>query len=99
MKTQNRDVLLKLINIFVVLICVALGVMYYRAYSALLAARQYVSDASRIQIGIMGSREFDKIRDEHKRFAQADSTCNDQDYNVSFQFTNGWPEPYKEIPL
>jgi hypothetical protein len=91
MKILNRDSLLKLISIFAVVIIVTLGVMYYRAYCAMLAAREYVSDVSRIQIAITGSREFDKIRNRYKQFAQANPTCNDQDCNVSFHFTNGWP--------
>jgi hypothetical protein len=91
MKILNRDVLLKVISVFAVIIVVTSGVMYYRAYRAMLAARQYVWDASRIQVGITGSTEFDRIRDEYKHFAQADPTCNDEDCNVSFHFTNGWP--------
>lgn len=73
------------------IIITSMGVLYYRAHRAMIAARQYVSDVSRLQIGVSGSREFDKIRNKYKGFAKVEPNCNEGDCNVGFRFDNGLP--------
>ncbi len=65
--------------------------MYCRAHRGMAAARQYISDVSRLQIGISGRREFDEIRNKYERFVEIEPNCNEDDCSVGFRFDNGLP--------
>jgi hypothetical protein len=54
------------------------------------AARQYVYDASRLRIGVSGGHEFDRIRDQYSRFAETNPNCTDEECIAKFKFDNGW---------
>lgn len=91
MKTLKRHIVLRLLLVVTTIIVVTACVMYYRAHRAMVAARQYVSDVSRLQVGISGTREFAEIRNKYKRFAQIEPNCNDNGCSVAFRFNNGLP--------
>jgi hypothetical protein len=87
----KRDILLRPSAAAIAVIVMTYGVMYYRAHRAMVAARQYVSDVSRLQIGMSGSREFDEIRNKYKRFVDIEPNCKQDDCSVGFRFDNGLP--------
>ena len=87
----RRYILLRLLLAALIIMAATAGAVYYRAYRAMVAARQYVSDVSRLQIGISGGYEFAKIRDKYRGFAEIDPNCNDNDCIVVFRFSNGLP--------
>jgi hypothetical protein len=79
--------------VFVVLIAVSIGasLLFYHADRAMVAAGQYVSDVSRLRIGISGVREFDRIRERYSHYAEMDPNCNPAQCVVKFKFDNGVP--------
>lgn len=91
MTILKRHILLQLLSAIMVIVIVTAGVTYYRAYRAMIAARQYVSDVASLQIGTSGSHEFAKIRSKYKRFSKINPNCNSDDCIAKFQFDNGWP--------
>jgi hypothetical protein len=66
-------------------------VMNCRAHRAMVEARQYVSDASRLHIGVSGSREFVRIHEKYSHYAEMDSNCNPAQCVAKFKFDNGVP--------
>lgn len=91
MKILERRILPCLLLVITTIVVVTAGVAHYRARRAIIAARQYISDAYRLQVGVSGSHEFAEIRHRYRHFAKIDPNCNDNDCNASFQFDNGWP--------
>jgi hypothetical protein len=76
------------------LIAISLGasLLFYHAHRAMVAAGQYVSDASRLQIGVSAGREFVRIHEKYSRYAEIDPNCNPAECAVKFKFDNGWPK-------
>jgi hypothetical protein len=53
--------------------------------------RQYVSDASRLPIGISGAREFIRIHENYSHYAEMDPNCNPAKCVARFKFDSGVP--------
>lgn len=90
MKSLNRRTLLTVSLVVITVTLATVCVMYYRAHCAMVAARQYVSDVSRLQIGVSGAHEFALIRDKYSRYTEIDPDCRDEEC-VKFKFDNGVP--------
>ncbi|MGC2173222.1 MAG: hypothetical protein WA555_07055 [Candidatus Sulfotelmatobacter sp.] len=86
--------LIRIVLAALIAISIGAGLLFYHAHRAMAAARQYVSDASRLQIGISGEREFARVRDKYSRYAEIDPNCNDQDCIARFKFDNGLPKNF-----
>ena len=72
-------------------ISIGVGLLFYHAHRAMVAARQYVSDASRLQIGVSADREFIRIHEKYSRYAEMDPNCNPAKCDAKFKFDNGVP--------
>ena len=89
MQMRKRYFLLRLVLALLIIIFVTVFARYYRAHRAVVAARQYVYDASRLRIGVSGVHEFDRIRDKYSRFAETNPNCTDEECIAKFKFDNG----------
>src|SRR5579863_2269832 len=74
-----------------VAISIGAGLLVYHAHRAMVAAGEYVSDVSRLQIGVSGAREFVRIHEKYWRHAEMDPNCNPAECAAKFKFDNGWP--------
>jgi hypothetical protein len=76
------------------LVATSLGasLLFYHAHRAMIEARQYISDASQLQIGVSETREFVRIREKYSHYAGIDPNCNPAECVVKFKFDNGWPK-------
>jgi hypothetical protein len=91
MKTWKWDFLLRLVLAALITISIGASLLFHRAHRSMVAARQYVSDASRLQIGVSGTHEFARIRNQYSNYAEIKPNCNDEDCIAKFEFGNGWP--------
>jgi hypothetical protein len=73
-------------------ISIGAGLLFYYAHRAMVAAGQYVSDVSRLQIGVSGAREFVRIHEKYSRYAEMDANCTPAECDAKFKFDNGWPK-------
>lgn len=75
------------------LITIAIGVslLFYHAHRAMVAAGHYVSDVSRLQIGVSGNEEFVRIHEKYSHYAEMDPNCNPAACEAKFKFDNGAP--------
>jgi hypothetical protein len=92
MKMRKVNFLLRLVFVALITISIGASFLFYHAHRAMIAARQYVSEASGLQIGVSGTHEFARMRNKYSRYAEIDPNCNDQDCIAKFKFDNGWPK-------
>jgi hypothetical protein len=92
MNMRRMRFLIQIVLAALIAISIGASLLFYHAHRAMVAARQYVSDASRLQIGVSGAHEFARMRDKYSRYAEIDPNCNDQDCFAKFKFDNGWPK-------
>jgi hypothetical protein len=83
--------LIQIVLAALITISIGAGLLFYRAHRAMVAARQYVSDASGLQIGVSGTPEFLRIREKYSHYAEIDPNCNPAECVAKFKFDNGWP--------
>jgi hypothetical protein len=86
---RKRYFLLPLLLALRIIIFVTVFALYHRAHRAVVAARPYVYDTSRLRIGVSGVHEFDRIRDKYSRFAETTPNCADEECIAKFKFANG----------
>jgi hypothetical protein len=91
MKIPKRYILLRLLFMAVSILLITACLVYYRAHRTMVAARQFVSDVSRLQVGTSGSQEFARIRDKYSRYAETNPNCTEDECVAKFDFDNGWP--------
>ena len=83
--------LIRIVLAVLVAISIGASLLFYHAHRAMVEARQYVSDASRLQIGVSGAREFIRIHEKYSNYAEMDPNCNPAECSVKFKFDNGVP--------
>jgi len=83
--------LIRLVVAALITIAIGVSLLFYHAHRAMVAAGQYVSDASRLQIGVSGEREFVRIHEKYSHYAEMDPNCNPAKCDARFKFDNGVP--------
>jgi hypothetical protein len=83
--------LIQIVLAALVTILIGVSLLFYHAHRAMVAAGQYVSDASRLQIGVSGALEFVRIHEKYSRYAEMDPNCTPAECDVKFKFDNGVP--------
>jgi hypothetical protein len=83
--------LIQIVLAALVTISIGVSLLFYHAHHAMVEARQYVSDASRLHIGVSGGREFVRIHEKYSRYAEIDSNCTPAECVARFKFDNGVP--------
>jgi hypothetical protein len=90
---MGRFVLRCLFLLFVTGLVVA-GLVCYRTQQAAVAARQYVSDVFRLQIGKSGAGDFARIREKYRGYEyrfEGEQACSNEDCDAAFWFPKGGP--------
>jgi hypothetical protein len=72
-------------------ISIGASLLFYHAHRAMVAARQYVGDASRLQLGVSGAGEFVRIHEKYAHYAEMDPNCSPVECDAKFKFDNGVP--------
>jgi hypothetical protein len=83
--------LIQIVLAALVTIAVGVSLLFYHAHRAMVEAGQYVSDASRLQIGVSGARELVRIHEKYSQYGEMDPNCNPTECHVKFKFDNGVP--------
>lgn len=91
MNTRRMRFLIRIMLAVLIAISLGASLLFYHAHRAMVAARQYVSDVSRLQIGISGAQEFIRIHEKYSHYADMDPNCNPADCAAKFKFDNGVP--------
>jgi hypothetical protein len=69
-------ILIQIVLAALVTISIGASLLFYYAHRAMVEAHQYVSDASGLQIGVSGDREFVWIHEKYSHSAEIAPNCN-----------------------
>ncbi len=83
--------LIRVVLAALVAISIGAGLLFYHAHRAMVAAGEYVFDASRLQIGVSGARDVIRIHEKYGHYAEMDPNCNPAACDAKFKFDNGVP--------
>jgi hypothetical protein len=83
--------LIRIVLAALLTIAIGVGLLFYHAHRAMVAAGEYVSDVSRLQIGVSGDREFIRIHEKYLHYAEMDPNCSPAECVTKFKFDNGVP--------